>query len=218
MSYFYIKTEGLSHKREVVNYLKGEGVECFGCLEMCCNQDHQDEIVVVFDGEEGKYSTTFDYSFVESYMDPSKELWYNKGKLYGNKDFGSEVNWECVPDWAEYAAKDADGNIYLYDSVPFISSFGDIWIYEGTMYDYDKSKSLGIGWKDSLEKRPDSVHKEVIKDPKTYRDLLLLQLNGKVVQRIEFFSDDWLDLKVPIFVNLARLDEEFDSNSFRVKG
>lgn len=219
MSYFYIKTENNEDFKEIIGHLKLNDVEFYGPRWVAEECNSKCIVVKIREDTEERYCLYFDFNSIETFLDSSKEVWYKGGKLYSNPDFEGEVDWSKAPYWARYAAKDADGSIYLFDTEPVVSEFTDTWVYAGGKCEYySTSRSMGIGWGDSLEKRPESTHNEVTKEPKTYRDLLLLQLNGKVVQRREVFSDDWLDLKVPLFVNLARLDEEFDKYSFRVKG
>lgn len=214
MSYFYIKTENNEDFKEIIGHLKLNDVEFYGPRWVAEECNPKCIVVKIREG----YCLYFDFDSIETFLDSSKEVWYKGGKLYSNPDFEGEVDWDNAPHWARYAAKDANGDIFLYDIEPHRPRIDDMWVFYGGRSEYyETSKTFGIGWKDSLEKRPDSTHNEVIKDPKTYRDLLLLQINGKVVQRREVFSDDWLDLKVPLFISLSKLDEEFDSYYYRVK-
>lgn len=71
---------------------------------------------------------------------------------------GFTVNWDNLPEWAEWFAVDKRGDCYIYSHEPQIQEGYDYWAY----FDRgDEGKSERIdyvdcvnGWKNSLTKRP----------------------------------------------------------------
>jgi hypothetical protein len=57
--------------------------------------------------------------------------------------------WDQAPEWARYAAMDADGECYWFRDKPKISH--DVWV---SNYPALFIETRGPGWKESLEKRP----------------------------------------------------------------
>ena len=219
MNYIYIKVKNKEHSREIQKYLFSDGVKWNSGDTEPINLD-EPHLVIRLD----KCRPTLFFGDRDSIKDWNKgggkikEVWYNKGKLYDNPSLKGEVDWSSAPDWARYAAKDADGSIFLFDSEPELSKFTDMWVFGGEESEYHSTSGcMGIGWRDSLEKRPNVNHTEDSKELKTYRDLIKLQLNGETIQKKVTISGVWYDLTTPLQVCLGELDKPADERLYRVK-
>ena len=69
----------------------------------------------------------------------------------------TRYDWSKAPEWANWAATDENGNIYMYRRRPKITEFGD-WMHDGSEYDLIYESSGGencADWAASLECRPE---------------------------------------------------------------
>lgn len=74
---------------------------------------------------------------------------------------GFTVNWDNLPEWAEWFAIDRDGSCYIYSYKPQIIDSYDYWADFDMVKNVDGGKAECIGslnypkdWKNTLTKRP----------------------------------------------------------------
>lgn len=63
----------------------------------------------------------------------------------------SKPNWECAPDWANFAAMDKDGSWYFYECMPSLGRME--WNSQG-LSGGRVQRSEEMDWESSLESRP----------------------------------------------------------------
>lgn len=72
-------------------------------------------------------------------------------------------DWSKTPDWAQWAAIDGDGSAWFYEHEPRIGNYNG-WSEQQLDSKIEKCKSFGftsgIGWKKSLQQRPEPVKQE----------------------------------------------------------
>jgi hypothetical protein len=65
----------------------------------------------------------------------------------------SFIDWAAAPEWANYAAQDADGEWYWYEKEPFRT--GNLWGYQDNTR-YCPVVPRNKNWQTTLQKRPRS--------------------------------------------------------------
>jgi hypothetical protein len=59
-----------------------------------------------------------------------------------------DIDWTNAPEWAKYAAQDANGEVYYFEEEPEVMD--DVWISSARC---EMAELCGINWKESLAKR-----------------------------------------------------------------
>ena len=64
-------------------------------------------------------------------------------------------NWSTAPDWAQWAAMDANGISCWYEQEPVMSNWADWWFAANGKHTVnEKRATLSVKWENSLEQRP----------------------------------------------------------------
>jgi hypothetical protein len=62
-----------------------------------------------------------------------------------------ELDWSLAPEWAAFAAMDADGEWYWYENAPHADEAEGVWLSRGRS---ERMGLVGDTWLDSAEPRP----------------------------------------------------------------
>ena len=63
-------------------------------------------------------------------------------------------NWSEAPDWAQWAATDANGIAYWYEVKPYIDNLDNRWLSNRRAVRIAPSANKYVNWEESLEERP----------------------------------------------------------------
>ena len=63
-------------------------------------------------------------------------------------------NWSEAPDWAQWAATDANGSAFWYEAKPYAEIWIQQWLPNHKQYSGAPSANCLVSWKVSLEERP----------------------------------------------------------------
>lgn len=63
-----------------------------------------------------------------------------------------KIDWTAVPDWAQWAAQDDDGEVFVFDARPSLESWG--FATKGDHVQFVRREQANIYWRGTLTKRP----------------------------------------------------------------